>query len=65
MNTRRLRRYALELDELREQIREGGDRSGAEELDDRVDRLREVADELDAVLAKLGNPPTDPDRVRP
>jgi hypothetical protein len=59
MNTRRLRHFALELDELREQIREGGDGSAAEKLDDRVERLREFADELDAVLAKLGDPATD------
>ena len=59
MSTRRLRRIIEELEQRRVRHRELGDDHGADELDVVIAKAHLMADELDDVLKRLGNPPTD------
>ena len=59
MTTRRLRELAADLGALRDRLIEAGDAHSAALLDEPTERTRNLADVLDEVLARLGNPPTD------
>jgi hypothetical protein len=58
-NTLPLREFAADLGALRDRLADAGDEHGATLLEEPIERLRNLADVLDEVLARLGNPPTD------
>jgi hypothetical protein len=59
MKTDRLREFAADLGGLRDRLADAGDGHGAALLEEPIERTRNLADVLDEVLARLGNPPTD------
>jgi hypothetical protein len=59
MKTDRLREFAADLGALQDRLIEVGDEHNVELLEEPIERLRNLADVLDEVLARLGNPPTD------
>jgi hypothetical protein len=59
MKTDRLREFAADLGALRDRLTEAGDEHSAELLQLPIERTRNLADVLDEVLVRLGNPPTD------
>lgn len=59
MTGRPLYTLAADLGVLRDRLRDGGDTRGVELLDAIAERLRELAADVDEVLKRLGDPPTD------
>jgi hypothetical protein len=57
--TLRLRELAAGLGAFRDRLADAGDGHGAALLEEPIDQTRNLADVLDEVLARLGNPPTD------